>query len=45
MPLSQKHMTYFDQRSHETSWQVKVGYVGDQTGVILDRMLPMTHVG
>lgn len=37
--------TYFDQWSHKTSWQVKVGHIGHQTGVILDRRLSMTDVG
>lgn len=34
----------FDQRSHETSRQVKVGDVRHQTGVVLHWMLPMTYV-
>ena len=42
--LNQKQVTYFDEWSHETSRQVKVGYIGHQTGVILHWMLPMTHV-
>lgn len=37
-------MTYFDQWSHETSWQVKVGHIWNQAGVVLNWMLPVTHV-
>lgn len=44
LSLKKNQVAYFDQRSHETSRQVKVGDVRHQTGVVLHWMLPMTYV-